>query len=99
MGMALHELATNAVKHGALSTSEGRVHINWTISTGMEPLFSMQWIEEGGAPVSAPARKGFGHLVIGRIVESALGGNVQLEFPATGLTWRFCAPARDSLEL
>lgn len=99
MGMALHELATNAVKHGALSTSEGRVHINWTISTGMEPLFSMQWIEEGGAPVSAPARKGFGHLVIGRIVESALGGNVQLEFPETGLTWRFCAPARDSLEL
>ena len=58
MGMALHELATNAVKHGALSTNAGRVRIDWQVSDGAEPLFSMQWVEEGGAPVSAPTRKG-----------------------------------------
>ena len=98
MGMALHELATNAVKHGALSTNAGRVRIDWQVTDGAEPLFSMRWVEEGGAPVSAPTRKGFGHLVVGRIVETALGGTVELKFPESGVTWKVCAPARDSLE-
>ncbi len=98
MGMALHELATNAAKHGALSTSEGRVRICWEISSSDEPVFSIQWIEEGGAPVSVPIRKGFGQLVIGTIAEAALGGKVELDFPETGLVWKLRAPVADALE-
>jgi two-component sensor histidine kinase len=98
VGMALHELATNAAKYGSLSTSEGIVRICWNISDNSEPSFSLQWIEEGGAKVSAPTRKGFGHLVIGPIVESALSGKVELDFAERGLTWRLCAPALEALE-
>jgi two-component sensor histidine kinase len=98
MGMALHELATNAAKHGSLSTDEGKVRILWEISSDAEPLFSIQWIEDGGERVVAPTRKGFGHLVIGAIAESALGGKVALDFPETGLVWKLSAPAADALE-
>jgi two-component sensor histidine kinase/DNA-binding response OmpR family regulator len=98
MGMALHELATNAAKHGALSTAEGKVRISWEISSDAEPLLSIQWIEEGGERIVAPTRKGFGHLVIGAIAESALGGKVVLDFPETGLVWKLSAPVGDALE-
>ncbi len=98
MGMALHELATNAAKHGSLSTSDGTVRILWEISSDEAPLFSIQWIEEGGAPIAAPTRKGFGHLVTGAIAESALGGKVAMDFPDTGLIWRLSAPVTDALE-
>ena len=98
MGMALHELATNAAKHGSLSTSDGTVRILWEITSDEAPLFSVQWIEEGGAPVAAPTRKGFGHLVTGAIAESALGGKVAMDFPDTGLTWRLSVPVTDALE-
>ena len=98
MGMALHELATNAAKHGSLSTDQGRVRISWEISNDPDPLFNIQWIEECGAPVAAPTRKGFGHLVIGPIAESALGGKVEWRFAETGLVWKLSAPVRDALE-
>jgi two-component sensor histidine kinase/DNA-binding response OmpR family regulator len=98
LGMAIHELATNAAKHGSLSTGEGRVRIFWEISSDRDPLFSIQWIEEDGVPVAVPARKGFGHLVIGAIAESAMGGKVELDFPETGLVWKLCAPVADALE-
>ena len=98
IGMALHELATNAAKHGSLAGDAGRVNISWSISDAAEPLFSIGWSEEGGAPVSAPSRKGFGHLVIGPIAESALGGKVDLEFRKSGLNWRLSALAADALE-
>jgi two-component sensor histidine kinase len=98
MGMALHELATNGAKHGSLSTSDGTVRILWEISSDEAPLFSIQWIEEGGAPIAAPTRKGFGHLVTGAIAESALGGKVAMDFPDTGLIWRLSAPVTDALE-
>jgi two-component sensor histidine kinase/DNA-binding response OmpR family regulator len=92
VGMALHELATNAAKHGALSSQEGRVRVFWSISSGDEPLLAIHWTEEGGPKVSAPNRKGFGHLVIGPIVESALEGKVELDFRETGISWKLSAP-------
>ena len=96
IGMALHELATNAAKHGALSDSEGRVRIRWEISGGDEPLLNLQWIEDGGVKVSAPTRKGFGYLVVGSIAEAALEGKVEMNFLETGLTWKLSAPFPDA---
>jgi two-component sensor histidine kinase/DNA-binding response OmpR family regulator len=98
VGMALHELATNATKYGSLSTNEGRVRICWDISKQREPLFTMQWTEERGPTVYAPTRRGFGSLVMGPIVESALGGKVEIDFLDSGLTWKLSAPVASALE-
>ncbi len=98
IGMAIHELATNAAKHGSLSTSEGAVHISWDVTSGEKPLFTVRWIEKGGAKISAPTRKGFGHLVIGRIAESSVDGNVEMEFLESGLSWKLTALMADAME-
>jgi two-component sensor histidine kinase len=99
IGMALHELATNAAKHGSLSSDVGRVKISWDIAGENAQSFIVRWIEEGGAKVAAPIKKGFGHLVTGRIAEAALDGKVQIEFPESGLMWKLTAPAAEALEL
>ena len=90
IGMALHELATNAGKYGALSDENGRVGIAWQTERGPadEERFVMTWREQGGPPVKAPERNGFGLQVIAYGAEQSLGGNVSLEFPVTGLVWR-----------
>ncbi|MBV8474802.1 MAG: response regulator [Hyphomicrobiales bacterium] len=98
IGMALHELATNAVKHGSLASEKGRVHIWWSVSGKPEAMFSIRWSEDGGAPVSTPSRKGFGHLVIGSLAEAALNGKVVLDFRESGLSWKLSALAADALE-
>jgi two-component sensor histidine kinase/DNA-binding response OmpR family regulator len=98
IGMALHELATNAAKHGSLASEKGHVRISWWVSDDKDPAFSIRWSEEGGAAVSPPSRKGFGYLVIGQIAESAVGGKVELDFRDTGLTWQLSAPAAGVLE-
>jgi two-component sensor histidine kinase len=98
IGMALHELATNAAKHGSLSTSEGRVRVSWRISGATEPSFTIHWTEEGGPRVSRPTRRGFGYMVIGPIAESAVEGKVDLDFLEDGLSWKLNAPVADTLE-
>jgi two-component sensor histidine kinase len=98
VGMALHELTTNAAKYGSLSTSKGRVRISWDILQQREPLFTMQWTEERGPTVSAPTRTGFGSLVMGPIVESALGGKVEIDFLESGLIWKLSALVASALE-
>jgi two-component sensor histidine kinase/DNA-binding response OmpR family regulator len=98
IGMAIHELATNAAKYGSLSASEGLVRVFWDISDGIEPLLTIHWIEEGGAKVSLPTRKGFGHVVIGRIAESALSGKVEIDFRESGLFWKLSGLAAYALE-
>jgi two-component sensor histidine kinase len=60
LALVLHELATNAVKHGALSNPEGRVAITWVLAPGKDPRFKLRWEEKGGPPVTSPKRKGFG---------------------------------------
>jgi PAS domain S-box-containing protein len=97
IGMALHELATNAAKHGALSNLQGRVRINWEISAEAKPTFSMSWREEDGPRVSAPIRKGFGHVVIGRMAQASVEGRTEIEFRESGLTWTLRAPAENAL--
>ncbi len=98
IGMALHELATNAVKHGSLASETGRVRICWSVAGKPDPMFSIHWTEEGGSAVSAPSRKGFGHLVTGSLAEAALNGKVVLDFRESGLTWQLSALAADALE-
>lgn len=66
MGMILHELATNAVKYGSLSTPEGRVSITWSVDDARPPLLHLTWRESGGPDVRPPKRRGFGSQLIAR---------------------------------
>jgi PAS domain S-box-containing protein len=88
IGMALHELATNACKYGALSVIDGRIRVSWTLEAG--ELF-VEWCERGGPAVSPPARRGFGRNVIERSAER-LGGTAALAFDPEGVSWRLRAP-------
>jgi len=95
IGLALHELATNAGKYGALSTDKGRVDVFW--ATDGDAL-TMTWTEREGPPVSAPKRSGFGTTVMERMAEASLGGTVGLDYAPSGLTWRLTCPAESALE-
>jgi PAS domain S-box-containing protein len=99
IGMALHELATNASKYGALSNSEGRVQISWGIAPEEEPTFSMQWLEVGGPRVVPPTRTGFGQMVITSMTEASCGGQVEVEYRESGLSWRLLSSVRKTLEV
>jgi two-component sensor histidine kinase len=94
IGLALHELATNAAKYGALSTDKGRVDISWGTDGH---TFTMSWTERDGPPVSAPGRRGFGTTVMEAMAERSLDGKVDLDYPATGVTWRLTCPATNAL--
>lgn len=99
LGMALHELATNAVKYGALSNAQGTVSIGWDlIDDGAETRrLSLSWQEQGGPPVVAPTRRGFGRFVIETIAARALGGEVSLTFSADGVRCHIDAAGDDSV--
>jgi two-component sensor histidine kinase len=93
IGMVMNELATNAVKHGALSGHAGRVEVAWHVDAGDAESFTISWREQGGPPVVAPARRGFGSTVIKSMAELSLDGTVQLDFAPSGLMWRLACPA------
>jgi PAS domain S-box-containing protein len=95
LGLALHELATNAARDGALSVPEGRVRIMWSL-TGAHPdqRFEMLWTEIRGPKVQQqPNRTGFGHTVITDAVERGLDADVQIDYAQDGAAWRINAPA------
>ncbi|HWX46969.1 MAG TPA: HWE histidine kinase domain-containing protein [Roseomonas sp.] len=81
ISMALHELATNALKYGALSVPEGRVTLIWRYANILEA----EWRESGGPPVTPPTRQGFGSRVLNRALAAELGGTVDLRFEPTGV--------------
>ncbi len=83
-GMALHELCTNAVKYGALSVPEGRIHLTWQLPRGTED-FEMVWREEGGPTVQASPTAGFGSTVVTKVLAAQLGGLVDLDFRPEGV--------------
>jgi PAS domain S-box-containing protein len=95
IGLALHELATNAAKYGALSTDTGRVDVGW--GTDGDTL-TMSWTERGGPPVLAPERRGFGSIVMKTMAERSVGGAVDLGYAPSGLTWHLTCPAANALE-
>lgn len=88
MALVLHELATNAVKYGALSNESGRVDIGWQVAKGTH--FRMKWLESGGPTVAPASGKGFGS----RLITSTLQGlgQVAIAFKPTGLELDFCGP-------
>ncbi|CDZ37770.1 Putative signal transduction histidine kinase with PAS/PAC domains [Neorhizobium galegae bv. officinalis] len=96
LAMGLHELTTNALKYGALSTLNGQVAINWQIVEGAKPLLRLTWTESGGPPVVAPSKRGFGVRLIERSLAQDLGGKASVIFdqPA-GIIGTMEAPLAD----
>jgi two-component sensor histidine kinase len=88
--LALHELATNAAKYGALSTEDGWIEVVWTSTDG---ALDFLWREHGGPPAAAPVRRGFGSQLITRNLGLAFGGEVELDFKPAGFECRLRAPA------
>ncbi|MCC6780423.1 MAG: PAS domain-containing protein, partial [Hyphomicrobiales bacterium] len=95
IGLALHELATNASKHGALSSPSGRIAIQWELAYCRpdDARFRMTWQESGGPLVNVPATHGFGHTVVEAMVGRALDGEAHIDWAEKGLTWRLDVPA------
>ena len=89
LALALHELATNAAKYGALSNDAGKVRVDWSTS-GDE--FELTWSEVGGPTVRMPDRRGFGTRMIERTLAAEFGGTVQLDFDPAGVRCRLVAP-------
>ena len=94
IGMAFHELATNATKYGALTEPQGRVCVTWSISEPDQRL-KIVWQEDGGPQVGKPSRAGFGHTIIEKYVSRALRADVTYIFEASGVVWTL--EARDIL--
>ena len=90
IGMAIHELATNAAKYGALSNDVGLIAVNWDVTANLDKdddVFTMTWIEQGGPAVVAPKKTGFGSKVTGQIAKMSLSGKVQTLYNSQGLEW------------
>jgi two-component sensor histidine kinase len=94
IGMALHELATNAAKYGALSVAAGRVRVHWQVEQDAQGVLAcnVSWRESGGPPVTPPRRRGFGQLLIERIVARSVGGTVALAYNQAGVEWTLVFP-------
>jgi PAS domain S-box-containing protein len=93
LAMALQELATNAVKYGALSNETGEIRIAWGVEPDASgPRLTLHWHESGGPAVRAPSRRGFGSRLIERTLTHDLGGAARIEFPPTGLVCTVDAP-------
>lgn len=94
LAMVFHELATNAVKHGALSLeAAGRIEIAWQIKPTPEgDRLRLRWQESGGPPVSPPDRKGFGWRLIERGLAQELDGEVHLGYEPTGVVCQIIMP-------
>ncbi|MDI3561969.1 chemotaxis protein CheB [Bradyrhizobium sp. Arg816] len=98
IGLALHELATNASKYGALSTPNGKVTLNWSFGggNGAPEFFRLEWQELGGPPVKPSTHKGFGHFVIDQMVTRSLDATVQVDLAPDGLRWEARMPASEA---
>jgi PAS domain S-box-containing protein len=94
LSMALHELCTNAVKHGALSSPRGQVRIAWNrrVDAGGRDVLELLWQESGGPAVSPPERKGFGSRLLERGLKRDLEGEVELAFEPSGVVFRVSMP-------
>lgn len=88
LALAVNELATNAVKYGALSVEGGRVDVRWRAGRpGSEDRFSFEWIEQGGPPVNPPSRVGFGSRLVQRVMAQKFHGDVSLDYHVDGVRY------------
>jgi PAS domain S-box-containing protein len=98
LAMALHELATNAVKYGALSNETGHVLLNWTMVDGNPPSrLRLRWQETGGPPVHPPTRTGVGSRMIERALATEIGGTAQIDYRPDGVVFTAEAPLPEVL--
>jgi two-component sensor histidine kinase len=96
--MAFHELATNAIKYGALSTPDGRVDVDWTADADAGTIV-IDWRESGGPEVSTPSRRGFGSRLIEEALAREMGGEAKLIFLPEGLWCHLRLPLSAKLSL
>ena len=92
LGMVFHELGSNAVKHGSLSTPAGLVHIDWRVEDGATPMLTLSWRESGGPPVAPPTSSGFGTVIIGKLIPQSLRGESEMSWNEDGFMWTLRAP-------
>ena len=93
LGLVLHELATNAAKHGALSAPGGQVSVAWEVLNGADARsLRLVWRERGGPPVPAAPRKGFGRVLIEQAAAYDLGGRATLDLRPDGAVYELEAP-------
>ncbi|UHC18039.1 PAS domain S-box protein [Methylobacterium currus] len=92
LALMAHELATNAVKYGALRMPDGHVTLDWTVSGPDAPVLALRWQEHGGPPVTPPARKGFGSRLIERGLAGTVDGEVATHYLPEGVVCTLTAP-------
>ncbi len=95
LGLILHELATNAVKYGALSNENGKVNVTASGNGSEEHPLTLEWRESGGPPVAMPTRRGFGRTVISRSLQYSPQGQAQLHFLPEGISCQIRIPPED----
>ncbi|WP_046867407.1 PAS domain S-box protein [Microvirga massiliensis] len=98
LSLALHELATNAAKYGALSVPTGRIAVTWTMNSDDPPYLTFRWQERGGPVVSPPTRMGFGSRLIERSLAQELRGEVRIIYDPAGVICDVNAPLADEGE-
>src|SRR5665647_881371 len=96
LGLALHELATNALKYGALSVPGGKIHVVWNTDKAKR-RFLFDWRELDGPPVAEPLRKGFGTVILKTVVPAVFGGTAELRTLPNGACWNLEAPLNNVL--
>ncbi len=100
IGMAVHELTTNAAKYGALSIRTGRVSVMWTEhGEGDDRRLSLSWVERGGPRVAQPGRQGFGSRLLHRVLTTQLNAEVKVDYDPTGLRVSIDAPIKATASL
>ena len=92
-GMAIHELTTNAAKHGALSTPEGRIRISWRVEQEADrQVLCLDWIERGGPLTEKPTRRGFGSTLLQRVLKLQCEADIAFDYQPAGLHFTMRAP-------
>ncbi|MGO4388344.1 sensor histidine kinase [Microvirga sp. 2YAF29] len=100
LGLATHEMATNATKYGSLSSPEGRINVMWAVTPALNPpVLIVEWVESGGPRVMPPAREGFGTKLIQRGLAQQLGGEIKLDFRPEGIRCVITFPLQSVLAL
>jgi PAS domain S-box-containing protein len=93
VGMALHELTTNALRHGALGDPDGRLEVTWSVEDGPNgPVLHWTWNEHDGPPVALPTREGFGSQLLDRVLTLQVGAKVDIAFDPDGLRVTIAIP-------
>lgn len=90
--LVFHELESNSIKYGALSTEAGEVGINWSVVRDGESHLKLEWTERHGPPCQPPTREGFGSRMIAKLVGGRFRGVAETDYRPEGLRWRLSAP-------